>query len=133
MQTLSSLIRHGVTYVIGMLSAWMAVNLTGPDIAEATAAAEAMIEPLVVVSGFVAVILARLAMPVFNKIFRMGSGENDDDRDKDNGGGSGRTLLLVIACTAVGLGSLPSCSQFSPPVGIAVEGPGYQVSYQFAK
>jgi hypothetical protein len=42
-------------------------------------------------------------------------------------------MLLLIACTAVGLGSLPSCSQFSPPVGIAVEGPGYQVSYQFAK
>lgn len=105
MQTLSTLIRHLVTYVVGMLIAWLTIYLTGPDLETATAAANALVEPLVILAGFAAVILSRLAMPVLNQLFRRGAGE------ADNGGGT-LPLALVgwMVVGAMAAGTLPSCS-----------------------
>lgn len=107
MQTLASLARHTITYVVGMLVAWLAVYLTGTDLKAATDAANALVEPLVILSGFVAVILARLAMPFLNNLFRRAAGENADPG-----------LRLVPWLVGIGLGTavvgtLPSCSPSS--------------------
>ena len=105
MNTLATLTRHIVTYLIGLLAAWLAIYLTGADLESATKAANALIEPLVIVAGFVAVILARLAMPVLNKIFRRGAGEYSS-------GGSGGMLPLALwlGLSMAVVGTLPSCA-----------------------
>lgn len=119
MKTLATLTRHGITYLVGLLTAWLTLHLTAPeDLKAAVAAVEALVEPLVVISGFVAVVLARLAMPVVNKIFRRSAGE-------ETGGASGGMSLLwlvgmTMICTAA-VGTLPSCAPgtagFSPVTG----------------
>lgn len=129
MQTLATLTRHGITYLVGLLVAWLTVHLTLPEAAAASAAAHAIIEPLVLLAGFVGVVLSRLAMPVLMKIFRNGAGEK-----------SGRSpgveaVLLPMGIIALGmaavLGALPSCSpayplaipvtfQFSPDGGMSL-------------
>ena len=108
MQTLATLTRHGITYLVGILTAWLAVYLTAPEeLKSATEAANALIEPLVVLAGFAGVILSRLAMPALNKIFRRSAGEG-------SGGASGGTSLLVMVVSmsmAVVAGTLlPSCA-----------------------
>ena len=108
MQTLATLTRHGVTYLVGILTAWLTLHLTAPEeIRAATDAAAALVEPLVVLAGFTAVIVARLAMPMLNKIFRRSAGE-------ESGGTSGGTSLLVMVVSmsmAVAAGTLlPSCA-----------------------
>lgn len=108
MQTLATLARHIITYTIGMLVAWLAVYLTGPDLKAATDAANALVEPLVILAGFGAVIVSRLAMPWLNKIFSRAAGE-----EGSGGSGGGLNLLglggiLMISTAAVG--TLPSCA-----------------------
>jgi hypothetical protein len=108
MQTLATLTRHGITYLVGILTAWLAVYLTAPEeLKTATEAANALVEPLVILIGFVAVILSRLAMPALNKIFRRGAGE-----DSANGTGLAPLVAIgtVIGMTAAVGGLLPSCS-----------------------
>lgn len=105
METLATLTRHVITYLVGLLAAWLALHLTGADLESATKAANALVEPLVILAGFVAVILARLAMPVFNKIFRRGAGEG-------SGGSAGGLGLLVVGLglSMAVVGTLPSCA-----------------------
>lgn len=108
MQTLATLTRHGVTYLVGIITAWLTLHLTAPEeIQAATDAANALVEPLVILAGFVGVIVARLAMPMLNKIFRRSAGEG-------SGGTSGGTSLLVLVVAtsmAVAAGTLlPSCT-----------------------
>lgn len=105
MKTLATLTRHTLTYLVGLLAAWLALHLTGADLESATKAANALVEPLVILAGFVAVILARLAMPVLNKIFRRGAGEG-------SGGASGGMvpLALWLGLSMAVVGTLPSCT-----------------------
>lgn len=106
MKTLATLTRHIITWAVGMLIAWLAIYLTEVDLATATAAANALVEPLVILAGFVAVILARLALPVLNKIFRRGAGE-------ESSGASGGMLPLVVVGLGLSMavvGTLPSCA-----------------------
>jgi len=109
MKTLATLIRHAVTYLVGILLAWFTVHLTAPqELKSATEAANALVEPLVIVVGFVGVILARLAMPLLNNIFRRGAGEVNDS---DAGASGGKFPLALLLCAAAGLmGVLPSCA-----------------------
>ena len=104
MNTLATLARHIITYLVGMLIAWLTIYLTGADLESATKAANALIEPLVIVAGFVAVIVARLAMPVLNKIFR-------PEAEEKSGGVSGGMALLVLwlGLSMAVVGTLPSC------------------------
>jgi hypothetical protein len=123
MQTLSTLLRHGITYLVGLLVAGLTVYLTSPgEAAAAVAAAHALIEPLVVLAGLAAVVLSRLALPVVAKVFRAGAGEK-------SGGGSGGILPsafgwigLAIGTAVASLGALPSCSAYPDgiPVGITL-------------
>jgi hypothetical protein len=127
MKTLATLSRHGVTYLVGLLTAWLAVHLAADDLKVATDAANALVEPLVILVGFVGVILARLAMPFFNKIFR-----RDTGNAMDAGSGSGMVPMLGLLCMAAGLlGALPSCSGLDPafPIRIGIQGPDAAVSY----
>lgn len=105
MKTLATLTRHTLTYLVGLLAAWLALHLTGADLESATKAAHALVEPLVIIAGFVGVILARLAMPVLNKIFRRGAGEG-------SGGASGGMTPLVVGLglSMAVVGTLPSCT-----------------------
>jgi hypothetical protein len=110
MQTLSTLARHGITYLVGLLTASLAVYLTNPEeLKTATDAAHALIEPLVVLAGFAAVIVSRLAMPAIQKIFRQGAGE-------DSGGSAGGLNLLIVGgmmmIGTAAVGTLPSCSSY---------------------
>jgi hypothetical protein len=109
MKTLATLTRHIITYVIGMLVAWLAIYLTGADLESATKAANALVEPLVILAGFVAVIVSRLAMPIFDKIFRRGAGE-ETDSDAGASGGKSSLALFLMATAAVLMGALPSCA-----------------------
>lgn len=105
MKTLAALIRHAVTYLVGLLVAWFTLHLTTPeDLKVVVDAATSLVEPLVILAGFAAVILARLAMPVLNKIFRRGAGEG-------SGGASGGMVLLVLwlGLSMTVVGTLPSC------------------------
>lgn len=115
MKTLATLVRHAVTFLIGLLVAWFTVHLTAPEeLKTATDAANALVEPLVVVAGFVGVILSRLAMPFLSKYFRLGAGEHSD---KGSAGGLMPCVLgLSMAAALLGL-SLPSCA----PNGLSVE------------
>jgi hypothetical protein len=107
MKTLATLTRHGITYLVGLLVAWFTLHLTAPDeLKTATDAANALVEPLVIVAGFVAVVLSRLAMPFVNNLFRRGAGEKGD-----SGGGLnllGLGGMMMIGTAAVG--TLPSCT-----------------------
>lgn len=105
MKTLATLFRHGVTYLVGLLIAWFTLHLSGADLKSASDAANALIEPLVIVLGFVGVILTRLAMPYLSKIFRRGAGETDGDS-----GGGLLPCFIVLSMAAAFMGSLPSCS-----------------------
>ncbi len=109
MKTLATLTRHIITYLTGMLVAWLTIYLTGADLESATQAANALVEPLVILAGFVAVIVSRLAMPFLNNIFRRGAGEGTDS---DAGASGGKLpLALFLMATAAGLmGALPSCA-----------------------
>lgn len=110
MQTLATLARHITTWLIGLLVGWFTIQLTSPEeLKTATDAANALVEPLVILVSTVAVILSRLAMPWVTKIFRKSAGE-------DSGGSAGGLNLLMlgglmmIGTAAVGL--LPSCSSY---------------------
>jgi hypothetical protein len=133
MKTFATLIRHAVTYLVGLLVAWFAIHLTAPDdLKAATDAANALVEPLCVVAGFVAVILTRLAMPFFSRLFRLGSGETED---KGSAGGLSPCVLLWIGMTVAFMGSLPSCSPAeldaarAVPITFHLVGPDGSVGY----
>ena len=102
MKTLATLIRHGITYLVGLLVAWFALHLAAPeDLKSATDAANALVEPLVIVAGFVAVILSRLLLTWAGNLFRRGAGETT---------GSGTPLLVALGVGTAAVGFLPSCS-----------------------
>ena len=125
MKTFATLARHEVTYLVGLLVAWFTLHLTAPeDLKTATDSAHALVEPLVVVAGFVAVILTRLAMPALNKIFRRGSGENDGD----SAGGLSPCWIIVVMAAAL-MGALPSCSPNGTPVTFRLIGPDGAIGY----
>lgn len=130
MKTLATLTRHSVTYLVGLLVAWFAVHLTAPDdLKTATDAANALVEPLCVVIGFVAVILTRLAMPIFNKLFRRGAGETTSD---SAGGLSPCVMGLALAAGLLVVGALPSCSPGTAqawPITFHLKGPDGDVAY----
>lgn len=105
MNTLATLARHIITYIVGLLVAWFTLHLTTPeDLKVVVDAATSLVEPLVILAGFAAVIVARLAMPVLNKIFR-------PDAEEKSGGVSGGTTLLVLwlGLSMAVVGTLPSC------------------------
>lgn len=119
MKTLASIIRHTLTYLAGIFVAWITVYLTLPGEAQAAAdAVNALIEPLAVLLGLAAVVVARLAMPALNKIFRLSAGEG-------SGTGSGGISLLAIGglgLSTAAVGMLPSCSALgSLPVRATVQ------------
>jgi hypothetical protein len=131
MKTIATLTRHVVTYLIGLLTAWLALHLAGDDLKAATDAAKALIDPLVILGGALSVIVARLAMPFLNKLFRRDTGNAMDDSS-----GSGMVSLLGLLCMAAGLlGALPSCSPAQiaavreMPIRIGIQGPDAAVSY----
>lgn len=105
-ETLQSLARHLVTSLVGLIIAFFTIHLTAPHELEAAKdAANAIVEPLVVLLSLGGAILARLAMPLLQKLFRRGAGEKD--------GSSGEMLPLMIGWLIVGtlaVGTLPACS-----------------------
>ena len=113
MKTLATLIRHAITYLVGILVAWFTLHLTAPDeLKSATDAANALVEPLVIVTGFVAVVLSRLAMPVLTNLFRRGAGE-----DSSGGSGGGLNLLMLggmLMISTAAVVTLPSCNLPAP-------------------
>ena len=127
MKTLATLTRHALTYLAGLLAAWLTLHLTGTDLESAKQAAQALIEPLVVLAGFVAVVVVRLAMPAFKNIF-------PDGMDKESGGSSGASggklpLGLLLCGTLAGImGCLPACSN-GVPLRINLTGPDGTASY----
>ena len=110
MKTLATLSRHLITYVTGLLVAWVAIYLTGEDLKTATDAANSLVEPLVILAGFVAVVLSRLAMPIFDKLFRQGAGEDAMTKTPRGGSMGGLPLWVLIGTLAGLVGCLPACS-----------------------
>ena len=132
MKTFATLIRHAITYLVGLLVAWFAIHLTAPDdLKTATDAANALIEPLCVVAGFVAVILTRLAMPLFSKLFRRGAGETD----AASGGGLSPCVMGFVLAAGLVVGALPSCSPSQTaaarawPITFHLKGPDGDIGY----
>jgi hypothetical protein len=124
MKTFATLIRHSITWLFGLFITWLAIYLSGDDLTAAKDALAALVEPLVIIAGFVGVIVARLAMPFFNRIFRMGSGERrDDDEGAGSAGGLVPLLLLCLGIAAL----LPGCADF--PITGKIVGPGGSVTY----
>jgi hypothetical protein len=108
--SLSSIVRHAVTYAVGIFVAFFVSFLTAPsEIEAAQTAGAAMVEPLTVFGGLAAALLTRLALPWVTKIFRRSAGE---ERDDDNGSSGGMTPLMVglLGMAAVLGTALPSCS-----------------------
>jgi hypothetical protein len=132
---IASILRHWFTLLATLVTAWILgmVTLSPDDQAILGKAVSDLVGPLVIVVTLVITALWRVAL-AWLSTFRRGSGNHDDEVKDERGGGSGGISLLLVTGAAVGIfGSLPSCSHFSPPVGIAVQGPGYAVSYQISK
>jgi hypothetical protein len=106
MKTFETLTRHSITWLFGILVTWLTIYLSADDLKTATEAVNALIEPLVIVAGFVAVILVRLAMPFLNKIFRRGAGENSDG--ETGAGSAGGLVPLLLLCLGIAA-LLPGC------------------------
>jgi uncharacterized protein involved in response to NO len=139
MKTIATLLRHGITYLVGLMVTWFTLHLAGDELKSASDAANALIEPLVIVLGFVGVILARLAMPFIQKIFQRGAGETDED---SAGGLSPCVLGLCVAAAGL-VFPLSSCTSQSqdarwtlPPlrisgtyqgIGLSVETGGQEI------
>ena len=106
MKTLATLTRHAATYLVGIFVAWFTVYLTLPGEAQAAAdAANALVEPVVVLVGLAAVVISRLAMPVLTRIFRLSAGEGSG-----TGAGGLPLLVLGLGLGTAAVGMLPSCS-----------------------
>jgi hypothetical protein len=131
MKTLATLIRHVVTYAVGLLVSFLTVHLSGVELQTGVDAANALVEPLVVLVGLLGVIASRLAMPFLHKLFRAGSGDTDDG---PAGGLSPVVIGMVGTAVAIG-GSLPSCSPAQlealrgVPIRLGVETDDSRVSY----
>jgi hypothetical protein len=108
---LTSQLRHFLTYLAGLGTAFAVWHLIAPEqAAEVNKAGSALIEPLMVIIGAVAVFLARAAMAWLGSLF---SGKKDNGDNGGSGGGSsgGMVPLLLLAGAMAGLvGVLPSCS-----------------------
>ena len=128
MKTLATLTRHALTYLAGLLAAWLTLHLTGTDLEAAKQAAQALIEPLVVLAGFVAVILVRLAMPLFKNIFPDGMDKETGSAGGASGGKLPLGLLLLCGTLAGIMGCLPACSN-GVPLRINLTGPDGTASY----
>lgn len=105
-ETLQTLARHIATWVVGLIVAFFTIHLTAPgELTAAKDAANAIVEPLVILLSTAAVIVTRLAMPMLQKLFRRGAGENDSS-------GTGGLPLLVgwITVSTLAVGTLPACS-----------------------
>jgi hypothetical protein len=125
-----SILRHWFTLFATLVTAWIIslVALSPDDQAALTQAISELVGPVVIIATLVVTALWRMALTWLSNL-RKG---NHDDESGEAGGRSGGAWLLLIGTAAACLGSLPSCSSIAPPVGIAVQGPGYSVSYQFA-
>lgn len=125
MNPLLTLIRHLITAIAG-LGAFIATY----DPAAATPGVP--VDPLAAVSIFAAIALTRWVLALLGKFLEW----IDDKTAGGNGPGLGVWLLLA-ACTAVGLGALPSCSSSSAtldalrsiPVRIGIQGDTASASY----
>lgn len=105
---LTSQLRHFLTYLAGLGTAFAAWNLIAPEqVAAVNQAGSALIEPLMVIIGAVAVFLARAAMAKLGSLFS----SKDKSGDETSGASGGAMPLLLWACMAAGImGCLPSCS-----------------------
>ena len=133
---IASILRHWFTLLATLVTAWILgmVTLSPDDQAILGKAVSDLVGPLVIVVTLVITALWRVAL-AWLSTFRRGAGNHDDEGNEERGGGSGGMSLLLIVAAVGCLGALPSCSSspFGPPVGIAVQGPGYSASYQIAK
>lgn len=107
MKNISSLIRHGLTYLAGIggfLFQHGLIDASGVD--AANKAGEQLIDPLAIITGLMAVVAMRAAIALLGKIF-------PSIAEKASGGMSGGALLFVVCGTAAALmGCLPSCSDY---------------------
>ena len=107
MNTISTLIRHALTFLAGLGGLLLASRLISPgDVPAANDAGRALIEPLTLLGGLLAAGASRLVLAWAGNLFRIGAGE-------PSGGASGGMLLLVVGGLVIGtaaVGLLPSCS-----------------------
>jgi len=120
---LASILRHWFTLLATLLTGWLV--LPPEQQAELTEALGDLVGPLVIILTLVVTAAWRMALAWASNIF---SGRDSGD-EKAAGGPSGGVGLLILGCTVAGLCAMPSCSSFSAPLGIAVEGKGYTASY----
>ncbi|MCU0752744.1 MAG: hypothetical protein MUC40_06910 [Akkermansiaceae bacterium] len=71
-----------------------------------------LVGPLVIILTLVVTAGWRIALAWAQKFFRRGAGESEGE----NGGPSGGMSLLLIGCTALAFGGLPSCSPGEYPI-----------------
>jgi len=115
MKKFNSQIRHLLTFLAGIGTYFLGLNLIDAESAEKlNAAGKDLIEPLVVFFSVLAVALSRSAMiwlgqrvPALKNLFA-GESENDDVKSPSGGGGS-LPLGILLVC-ALSLLTLPSCS-----------------------
>ena len=120
MKNAPTILRHWFTLFATALTGWLV--LPAEQQAELQQALEGLVAPLVVIGTLIVTALWRLALAWIGNIF---SGGNERDKQGPTGG----LGLLLLGCTMAALCALPSCSSFSAPLGIAVQGDGYQASY----
>ncbi len=126
---IASILRHWFTLAATLVSAWLIAQLTlSPDQqAELTKALGDLVGPLVIVGTLIVTAVWRIALAWVTNFFRLGAGENGE---KKNGGPSGgMSLLLLMTCTAVALGGLPSCMFAGVPLTASVVLPEGKLSY----
>jgi hypothetical protein len=130
---IASILRHWFTLIATLFTAWIIslVALSPDDQAALAQAISELVGPLVIIASLVITALWRMALTWISNLRK---GNHDDEVTDKRLGGSGGVMLLLVTGAAVGcLGALPSCSAVGYPVGVAVQGPGYSMSYQFSK
>jgi len=104
---IASHLRHYLTFLGALGTIFLSWNLLTPDqVAEANEAGSRLIEPLVILTGLVAVTVFRLAIAWLTKLLRVGTG----DSGKSNERGPGMMPCLMLACVAGSLLVCPSCT-----------------------
>lgn len=113
MKKINTQIRHLLTFLAGIGTYFLGINLIDAESAEKlNAAGKDLIEPLVIFFSVLAVALSRSAMiwvgqrvPALKNLL---GGERDEDVKRPSGGGGSLPLGILLVC-AVSLLCLPSC------------------------
>jgi hypothetical protein len=127
-----SILRHWFITAATALTVWLVAFLTlsADDAHKLSEALGMLVEPLIVITGIVAVAAWRIFLAKAGSAFRLGSGETD----KDSAGGLS-PCVIALGMAAAFMGSLPSCSPAqldaarAVPITFHLVGPDGSVGY----